>query len=93
MSLEEAAAQGITRVRKPIWAIAEDHLEVDIVNGKLGVWCRLYSPFNPKCNGQDPISMPCLEGRDEREWLAYTGPVADSDEYRARVAEFGDPDA
>lgn len=46
ISLNEAAAQGIERVRKPNWANPRDYVKLDIVDGRLGPWLHLYSPIN-----------------------------------------------
>lgn len=85
ISIFEAAARGIDRVRKPIWANQLDHLKIDIVSGGgPGPWCHLYCPFNLECNGRDPVDfVGCLESSyDEKEWVPYTGPLPESDEYK-----------
>lgn len=89
ISINDAAAAGIQRLRHPKWVIPEDHLKIDIINGKPGVWTHLYSPFNRECNGRDPISeLFTRMDYTSAEWEPYTGPIADSDEYRAAQARF-----
>ena len=91
ISLNEAAANGIDRLRKPEWAQAEDHLKIDAIDGRLGPWVHLYAPFNLKCNGRDPVDVLVVIWGDpaEKEWLPYTGPLPDSDEYKAVQSRFG----
>jgi len=88
ISINEAAKRGIDRLRKPKWAQPEDHLKIDIIDGRPGPWGHLYAPFNRECNGRDPVHELMLQGTDETEWLPYTGPLPDSDEYKAVQAKF-----
>lgn len=82
ISIKEAAARGIERVRKPIWANPLDHLKIDIIEGKPGPWMHLWCPFNKKCNGRDPVDMLWIAmNYDEKSWLPYTGALPDSAEY------------
>ncbi len=91
LSIAEAAAKGVERVRQPQWANPLDHLKIDIIDGKPGPWLHLWCPFNRECNGRDP--MPLTVGAPpldlfERCFLRYDGPLPDSDEYKAAVAKF-----
>jgi hypothetical protein len=52
MSLNDAAAYGIERVRQPQWANKLDHLKIDIIDDRPGPWLHLYAPFN-KTPGRD----------------------------------------
>jgi hypothetical protein len=89
ISINAAAAQGITYLRKSIWAIRLDHLKIDILNGTPGPWVHLYSPFNKVCNGMDPVGIFCFTlDYDDPEWEVYEGPLADSDEYKAAQAAY-----
>lgn len=84
ISIKEALAQGITRVRKPVWAEPLDQLHIGP-----GIWMHLYCPFNKECNGRDPVDMLTLQADlDAKEWLPHTGPLPDSEEYKAMVAKF-----
>lgn len=92
-SLKEAAARGVERVRQPNWANPLDHIKIDILpGGQLGPWAHIYSPFNKECNGRDPVDMLTIKGMgvdpDSKSGYAYTGPLPDSDEYRAAVAAY-----
>lgn len=86
MSVAEAAALGIERIRLPRWANPMDHLKIDIIGGNVGLgpWMHLYSPINLACNGRDPFSFLWAKGYDlhERAYIAYDGPLPDSEEYR-----------
>jgi hypothetical protein len=93
ISLNQAAARGIARVRKPEWATPEDHFKVDIVDGRPGPWLHLFAPFNLECNGRDPVDVlwPIQFGAaaaDAPEFVAYTGPLPESDAYKAAVARY-----
>jgi hypothetical protein len=92
MSMKEAAALGIERLRKPVWADPLDHMKIDIVDGELGPWMHLYAPFNQR-TGHDPVDIlwSVQFGKDSassREFVVYDGPLPDSDVYKARQAQF-----
>lgn len=90
ISINEAASQGITLLRRPVWANPLDHLKIDIFDGRPGPWGHLYAPFNMECNGRDPVAIITIGGvnggiwldTSKREWVPYVGPIADSEEYR-----------
>lgn len=86
ISLKQAAEQGILRVRLPIWANPLDHLKIDSLDGKLGPWIKLCAPANMGINGKDPVPMLCIDfDLDKEEYLPYTGPHQDSEEYQAEA--------
>ncbi|WP_426106401.1 hypothetical protein [Massilia sp. TSP1-1-2] len=89
ISIDEAAAQGIERLRLPVWANPLDHLKIDIFDGKPGPWTHLYAPLNKECNGHDPIDVLCLQvDYTAKSYLPYEGPTSDSVEYKAAQAAF-----
>lgn len=89
ISIKDAAKQGIARIRKPVWADPLDHIKIDILSdGTPGPWAHLYAPFNKACNGRDPVDMLLMLDYEIREYLPYEGPLPDSEEYRAAVADF-----
>lgn len=93
ISMNEAAARGIARLRKPVWSDPFDHIKIDIFEGKPGPWMHLYAPFNKECNGRDPVDIVWViqfgkEAADSREFVPYDGPLPDSDAYKARQAQF-----
>lgn len=89
ISINEAAALGIERLRKPVWAHPCDHLKLDIIGGRPGPWTHLWCPFNKECNGRDPVDILCISlDYDERCYVPHTGPTPDSDEYKAEVAAY-----
>lgn len=89
ISINEAAKAGIERVRKPAWAQPEDHLKIDIFDGKPGPWIHLYAPFNKECNGRDPVNILIIEfDCDAKDYIPYKGPLPDSDEYKSKVNSF-----
>jgi hypothetical protein len=87
ISLKQAEALGIERVRKTIWANQLDHLHIGH-----GVWMHLYCPFNQECNGRDPVDMLKFQVDakewETKEWEPYAGPLPDSEEYKTEVARF-----
>ena len=87
ISINEAASQGIDRVRKPIWANPLDHLKIDIFDGRSGPWLHLFRPFNKECNGRDPVDVLVLQfDCNDSCYVVYTGPLPDSAEYMEAVA-------
>lgn len=94
ISINEAARQGIERLRLPIWVLPEDHLKIDILESKdgsknPGPWGRLYSPCNLECNGKDPFPLLLLNvDCDKAEWEPYTGVLPDSEEYKVKQESF-----
>lgn len=87
LSINEAAARGIERVRKTAWANSFDHVKIDIIDGKPGPWLHVFAPFNRECNGRDPVSI-LLEGPDDCCFVPYDGPLPTSEEYRAAAARY-----
>ncbi len=89
ISVTQAAKQGVARLRKPIWANKMDHLKIDIIDGTPGPWLHMYCPFNKECNGRDPVDILGIgSDYDAKEFEPYTGPLPDSDEYKAEQAAF-----
>jgi hypothetical protein len=87
LTIKEAAAKGIERLRQPQWANPLDHIKIDLVAGGIGPWVHLWCPYNTECNKRDPVDMLIFQvDIDKSEWLPYTGPLEDSDEYKAEVA-------
>jgi hypothetical protein len=89
ISIVEAAAQGIERLREPQWANPMDHLKIDIIDGKPGPWTHLYSPMNESLNGRDPFDILVVSmDYNAKRYELHTGPLPETEEYRAAVAEF-----
>lgn len=95
ISINEAAERGISRLRLPVWANPLDHIKLDILKrssgpwGSLGPWLHLWCPFNKECNGRDPVDIIITQfDCSIREYEPYTGPLPDSDEYKAAVAAY-----
>lgn len=85
ISIREAAAQGIERLREP----QMDHLKIDIVDGAPGPWVHLYCPTNKSLHGRDPVDIFALGQAmrlEEKCYLPYTGDLPDSDAYKASAA-------
>lgn len=89
ISVNQAAQQGVDRIRRPIWAHTMDHLKIDIIDGRPGPWLHLYCPLNHACNGRDPVNtLGVGTNYDLEEFEVYSGPLPDSDEYRAEREKF-----
>ena len=89
LSIRGAAAQGIERLRNPVWAHPCAHLKIDIIHGEPGPWTHLYDPFNMEGNKRDPVSVLCISmDYDAKEWVPHAGPSNDSVEYRAAQAAY-----
>lgn len=71
ISINQAAARGIDKLRSPKWANPNDYLKIDIVEGKPGPWLHLYSPINIDVNGRNPVDFLELDGRDEKCFVPY----------------------
>ena len=85
ISMNEAAAQGIERIRQPNWSFPTDYLKLDIVDGRLGPWVHLYSRFKGMSGEhKNPQSILwVLDGGAEqanaKEFVRYDGEI-DPDE-------------
>lgn len=89
ISIEDAVAHGIERLRQPIWANPLDHLKIDVINGTMGPWVRLFSPLNRGINGRDPMEMLAFQVNTRaKEYEAYTNALPDSEEYKAAQSIF-----
>lgn len=93
LSINQAAAWGIDRVRRPIWANPLDHLKIDIIDGQPGPWLHLFAPFNKECNGRDPVDILAIIGPppidlDEAVFVPYHGALPTSEEYQREVASY-----
>lgn len=76
ISLNEAAAKGITKVRKPTWALPSDHIQLTIVGGKPGPWLKLFSVINEEINGRNPVPFMMDGDPDAKIFLEYKEPQA-----------------
>lgn len=70
ISINEAAARGIEKLRQPRWASPDEYLKIDIIDGKAGPWGHFYSPYNVTMNGRNPVDMLILKGRDDTVFVA-----------------------
>lgn len=87
ISIQEAAEQGIDRLRRPEWACKFDHVKIDIIDGHTGPWLHLFSPANVAINGRDPANSLVTSwgtgALDAQVFVPYNGPLPDSTEYKA----------
>jgi len=94
ISINQAVQQRVERLRQPQWVTPQDHLKIDIIEfddgeSKPRLWAKLYAPFNLECNGEDPVNILLFQmDCDAEEWLAYTGVLPESDEYKAAQAKY-----
>lgn len=57
ISIRQAAQNGIQRLRVPHWRLPNDHIKIDIIDGKPGPWLHLYSELNEEINGRNPCDI------------------------------------
>lgn len=89
ISINQAAASGITKLRRPIWAHPMDHLVIDIIDGEPGIFIRLYCPSNVGVNGRDPVEMITLDVDLHQEtYVPYEGFGHESPEYIAMSEKY-----
>ena len=69
--MNDAAAAGIDKLRKPEWINPRDYMTIDIHYGEAGPWAHLYSEVNQQINGRNPVDMLNLEWRDEKAFLPW----------------------
>ena len=75
ISINQAASKGIDRLRKPNWSDTDDHLKIDIIDGKVGPWLHFYSTLNEHINGRNPVDILSLEeDMDEACFEPYLEP-------------------
>ena len=91
ISIEDAIAAGINRVRMPSWNDPFTHIKIETTND--GVVLLLFGPKNSEINEKDPVDFTgCADeyyGRQDRMFVAYTGPLPDSDEYKEACKRSG----
>ena len=84
ISIEDAIAAGIERVRMPSWYDPFIHIKIETTND--GLVLLLFGPNNLEINEKDPVDFTgCADeyySRQDRMFVAYTGPLPDSDEYK-----------
>ena len=95
ISINHAVSMGIERIRKPAWANDMDHIKIDIIDGELGPWVHVYSPYNLTINGVDPVdiiiganALVPIESLDSPEFIAYRGYLPGSKEYKDAQKEY-----
>lgn len=87
MNLKQAAEAGVRRIRDPKWASATDYVLIDIIDGQVGPWAKLYSRKT-----QEAIREACPQQflsfglADDGGVEEYTGPldIADPD-FKAKI--------
>lgn len=76
LSINDGLAKGITKFRKPIWAIPDDHIEITVIDGNLGPWFMFFSPANIPIGNPNPVPVLNLSvDLDAKEWEAYQDPA------------------
>lgn len=96
ISIKDAAAAGIKRVRMEKWGAPLDHIAIDLIDGSHGPWAHFWAPFNMECNGRDPVDMligpkginTVYVDPDDRCFVPYAGPTSHDREYQAAAVKF-----
>jgi len=78
MTLHEAAAKGIARVRLPHWADPGDYVKIDIIDGHLGPWGQLYAPVQALFDDMPRPQKFLVIGDTEDRYVAYEGPLLEA---------------
>lgn len=77
ISINQAVAQGITRLRMPRWAPTDAYLLLSIIDGKVGLWCKLYSRTEQQAIGEPTpqlfLSYNVADSGDCEAYEPYTG--------------------
>lgn len=77
ISINQAVAQGITRLRMPRWAPTDAYMLLYIIDGELGPWVKLYSRTEQQAIGEPTpqmfLSYTYEKSFDREEYEPYTG--------------------
>lgn len=84
ISINQAAEQGIQRIRQPRWSNPTDYFKIDIIDGRAGPWIHLFSPLNREvCDQDNPQSLLWILGgadaADVMEFEPYDGPISEDE--------------
>jgi hypothetical protein len=71
ISLNEAVAGGVERLRMPHWKDPRDHVRIDIVDGRLGPMFHLHSPLNEAMDLENPATLPWTAMRVDPDRKLY----------------------
>lgn len=90
ISINEAAKLGHRRLRNLKWLNPLDYIEIDIIDGQLGSWIRLYSPYIHTLDGKDYMQVPIIGNfqLDSKEYTPYTRSPSDEEAFRMAMEEF-----
>jgi hypothetical protein len=89
ISIREAAASGIDRIRKPVWSCRGDHLKLDIIDGQSGPWVHFFAPINKPLFQNDPMDIIVSSlDLDAKEYTSHTGPLPETDEYAEMIKQY-----
>lgn len=80
MTLAEAAKAGISRVRRPVWAIDTCYAKIDIFDGgTMGPWLHLYDRGMQNALGlPTPQDVLCV-GDSTDDYVEYTNEIDPED--------------
>jgi hypothetical protein len=81
MTLREAAAKGVERVRLAHWANPSDYVKIDIIDGLAGPWAHLYSPVQDLPGYERPQNFPSFLDANA-DYEPYDGPLLEPAERR-----------
>ena len=77
MTLQEAAARGVSRVHKDEWA--KGYLRIGIYAGKLAPWAYLFDRPAQEVEGAEIPQAVLAIGDNADDWEAYAGPLDEKD--------------
>lgn len=77
ISIDDAIASGVFKLRLPHWALPTDHIELAPVSGGVGPWVKLWSETNERIGEKNPHQFLITElNRAKPEWLPYDAAAA-----------------
>ena len=75
ISLNEALAQGIDKIRMPQWRAKGDYIQLHITeDGHFGPWAYLHSAYTVEgVENPYPMIITSLGGLNDKSWEIYDG--------------------
>jgi hypothetical protein len=73
MSINEMTKVGITKFRQVNWTNPDDHMEMNIIEGRPGPWFKLWSPVNELIGTKNPqtLLVTMMGDLNDKCWYPY----------------------
>lgn len=79
MTLNEAAKNGINRVRRSMWANPKAYARIDLVSGGMGPWLHLYDRSSQEVIGEPTPQTVLNIGDASDDYEEYKGEIDPAD--------------